>query len=374
MKDIESLKTIRFIDSDYRTLFTIPDGEKITLTFLDGETVSRRCAYLDEYHTQIGTTVYHICEFAERMERIGAVYMPEKPLALPEVCHGILPSTGALIRIDRGVEGYSVLPYSTSNPAENRRLADEKNRRMGVFPQQEAAMLGGALFGWDTPAAQAASYNMHGEPIRPLAHGKSREEKSIKTATKHALTEKESENRFFNSSDDAFAIYQLKGGEETRALRFEPLERALASGQTVDRTNYALVYTAPLPKETDAAQDALLESLYNRFNAHHPKDFAGRSLSVSDVIVLRQRGQVSCHYIDPLDFKELPGFLNLESPLKNAEMAMEDDYGMIDGIINNGKNSALDEKRPSVLERLCDRTQEKHDDRKDARKRAEQER
>lgn len=38
-------KTIRFIDSDYRTLFTIPDGDKITLTFSDGETVTRSCKY-----------------------------------------------------------------------------------------------------------------------------------------------------------------------------------------------------------------------------------------------------------------------------------------------------------------------------------------
>ena len=43
-----------------------------------------------------------------------------------------------------------------------------------------------------------------------------------------------------------------------------------------------------------------------------------------------------------------------DNPLKNAEMAMEDDYGMLDGIINNGKNPALKEaeKRPSVAESL----------------------
>ena len=34
-----------------------------------------------------------------------------------------------------------------------------------------------------------------------------------------------------------------------------------------------------------------------------------------------------------------------------AEMAMEDDYGMLDGIINNGKAPATDE-RPSVLVQL----------------------
>ena len=95
-------KTIRFIDSDYRTLFTIPDGDKITLTFSDGETVTRSCKYLDEYHTQVGSNVFHICEFAECMERNGTAYAPEKPLALPDMCFSTLPSSGELIRIERG--------------------------------------------------------------------------------------------------------------------------------------------------------------------------------------------------------------------------------------------------------------------------------
>ena len=48
---------------------------------------------------------------------------------------------------------------------------------------------------------------------------------------------------------------------------------------------------------------------------------------------------------------ELPGFMKPENYLKNAEMAMEDDYGMIDGVINNGKSPAAEEK-PSVLGKL----------------------
>ncbi len=44
---------------------------------------------------------------------------------------------------------------------------------------------------------------------------------------------------------------------------------------------------------------------------------------------------LSCHYCDSVGFTEIPGFLP-DNPLKNAEMMLEDDYGMIDGIINNG--------------------------------------
>ena len=58
--------------------------------------------------------------------------------------------------------------------------------------------------------------------------------------------------------------------------------------------------------------------------------------------------------MDSVGFRELKDFLPAENPLKNAEMAVEDDYGMIDGIINNGKHAALQEsrERPSVADRL----------------------
>lgn len=70
-------KNIRFIDSRYQELFQIPDGGSIRITHADGESVVRKCSYIDDYHTQIGNGIYHICEFAEKMERIGATYKPE---------------------------------------------------------------------------------------------------------------------------------------------------------------------------------------------------------------------------------------------------------------------------------------------------------
>ena len=59
-------------------------------------------------------------------------------------------------------------------------------------------------------------------------------------------------------------------------------------------------------------------------------------MSVSDIVAVKQNGVVSCHYCDSVGFQAITGFLPQDNPLKNAEMAMEDDYGMIDGIINNG--------------------------------------
>ena len=102
---------------------------------------------------------------------------------------------------------------------------------------------------------------------------------------------------------DTFTIYQLKGGDETRDFRFEPYDRLQAAGLTVDAANYAHTYTAPL------TPDMTLESIFERFNLDHPKDFKGHSLSVSDVVVLHQNGQDTAHYVDSFGYKQVPEFL-----------------------------------------------------------------
>ena len=101
---------------------------------------------------------------------------------------------------------------------------------------------------------------------------------------------------------DTFSIFQIKGGDETRDLRFEPYDRLTATGHRVDPKNYALVYSAELTLGTS------LEDIYTRFNIDHPKDFKGHSLSVSDVVVLHQNGQDTAHYVDSFGYKEVPEF------------------------------------------------------------------
>ena len=101
---------------------------------------------------------------------------------------------------------------------------------------------------------------------------------------------------------DTFSIFQIKGGDETRGLRFEPYDRLTATGHRVDPKNYALVYSAELTPGTS------LEDIYTRFNIDHPKDFKGHSLSVSDVVVLHQNGQDTAHYVDSFGYKEVPEF------------------------------------------------------------------
>jgi len=164
----EQEKMIRFIDSSYQTLFYVPDGGNVVLTYSDGEKVTRPCKFLDEYHTQIGHNVYHICQFAELMERNGTSYVPEKPMPLPKFCYSILPATGALISFKQGEKGYLKCDYSAPYREQNEMTAAKNNLRIGVTRQQEAAMLGGATRGWAFPAARTSSYDLQGKKIAPI--------------------------------------------------------------------------------------------------------------------------------------------------------------------------------------------------------------
>ena len=219
----------------------------------------------------------------------------------------------------------------------------------------------------------------------------------------------------------SFSIYQLKGGNETLDYRFEPLDSIHRNGLSVKPENYELVYEAPLTEKDN------LESIYTRFNVDRPADFTGHSLSVSDIVVLHQGGKDTAHYCDRAGFSEVPEFLQpaqksreiteriqtprgsfylcgmtreqmeadgygfhhasedgkylimangtqayavradapeKDNPLRTAEMTLEDDYGMIDGVINNGRRGeelekakehaerTQPEKKPSIRERL----------------------
>lgn len=158
-------KGIRFITPEYKEKFRISDGEKIRITFSDGEVKDRVCRYIDDSHVEVGDDLYHICEFAERMEQCGAIFIPLRS-DLPEVCYSILPSTGDVIIIKHGESGYYRCEYSTEDKAFNREFANDRNANLGVSKAQVEAMLAGSMYGWDVPAADPKSYDENGTLLR----------------------------------------------------------------------------------------------------------------------------------------------------------------------------------------------------------------
>lgn len=216
--------------------------------------------------------------------------------------------------------------------------------------------------------------------------------RGVVTLSEQADTEK----LFLENPQDAFLIYQIRRGGELDAYRFMNYDYLQSKGVTPERGGYDAIYTGGFMDYGNARTN--LDMIYQRFNVDHPADFKGHSLSVSDIVALKQNGVVSCHYVDSIGFRELPNFLKPENYLKNAEMAMEDDYGMIDGIINNGPKqptvTALEEqvkagfsisltelaaashreqKKPSVLEKLRERTPEQSKNKTAPKRSAERE-
>lgn len=125
--------------------------------------------------------------------------------------------------------------------------------------------------------------------------------------------------------------------------------------QLVSRENYLLAYAGSLPDSVPhlGQPETMLESLFSRFNTERPQDFRWHSLSVSDVIALKLDGHVTCYYTDSFGFEKLPDFLSRdelsrENYLRNTEMLLEDDYNMLDGIVNNGPREGASQ----AMERL----------------------
>ena len=155
------------------------------------------------------------------------------------------------------------------------------------------------------------------------------------------------EQAFLQYDGDCFAIYQQK---DDSPGRFRPYDEQRGG---IQRSGYDLVYTGEL--SGDVTANAHLGSLWYKFNQEHPVDYHRPSLSVSDIVALKVGGVVSCHYVDSIGYKDVPDFLRPENYLRNAEMLIEDDYNMIDGIINNGTRQtepAPERKKKSVMEQL----------------------
>ena len=257
----------------------------------------------------------------------------------------------------------------------NAMLPLTKERAMELFMQDVPVFL---LYGDNT---EAMALDAEDISSHTGVFGVEREEwdavRGVVTLSEQADTEK----LFLENPQDAFLIYQIRRGGELDAYRFMNYDYLQSKGVTPERGGYDAIYTGGFMDYGNARTN--LDMIYQRFNVDHPADFKGHSLSVSDIVALKQNGVVSCHYVDSIGFRELPNFLKPENYLKNVEMLLEDDYGMIDGIINNGPKqptvadleaqvkagfsisltelaaaSHREQKKPSVLEKLRERTPE----------------
>ena len=162
-------KGIRFIDPNYKELFRIPDGDQIRILREDGTQIDKTARYIDEYHVEIGSgwdSVFHICQFAEQMERCNNKVIPLRS-SLPEHCYVFVETSNEIGIVRKGMTGYYLTDLATGNRDENRELVKELNEKAGLTPGQAEAMKAGSMFGWEVPAADPKSYDEQGKLIKP---------------------------------------------------------------------------------------------------------------------------------------------------------------------------------------------------------------
>lgn len=163
---------IRFIDPHYKELFRIPDGDSIRITYADGERENKVSRYIDDYHLEVGSWTYHICEYAERLQASGAKIIPLRS-SLPGQCYVYVQSENVIGVVTQGERGYAKTDLSFDTPENGKVLAEANNHALGISKAQASAMAAGSMFGWDTPAADPKNYDADGFAIRP--RGRDRE-------------------------------------------------------------------------------------------------------------------------------------------------------------------------------------------------------
>ena len=233
------------------------------------------------------------------------------------------------------------------------------------------------------------------------------------------------------AAENSFSIYQLKGGNETLDYRFEPLDSIHRNGLSVKPENYELVYEVPMTEKDNlesiytrfnvdrpadftghslSVSDIVVLHQGGKDTAHYcdragfsevPEFLRERQPELTpDDLETGERIQTprGSFYVTAMSREQMEAagygvhhisddgkYLIMgngtrafavaaeqpekDNPLRTAEMTLEDDYGMIDGVINNGRRGEELEKaqeyadrttpeKPSIRERLEDAKRE----------------
>ena len=251
-----------------------------------GTSVPKVVEYLDDYHMKIGSSVQHICEFAERMARSCAIVEPE-PLTQQDCRAWNLEYDYYLtVQAEDGAWNYAL--YQGDCCLLERGKIDAPELMIEEVRDE-------ILY----------SHNLRNKDCIPLCQ----EEFAQKLADRNEIQSYRMK-QFQQSGHDCYLVMQLHQDADP-ALRFAAMRYLNKQNIAPSIENYEILYRGNLPEgKRSVPQAELLEQLYQKFNFARPTDYHGHSLSVSDVIMLNQDGKISAHYVDSIGFKELAGFLD----------------------------------------------------------------
>ena len=256
---------VRFIDPMYNELFRVPDGGVVQMTYPDGHQRSEVVEYLDDYHMKIGSSVQHICEFAERMARSHAIVEPEPLTQQEQKTWNLEYDYYLTVQAEDGAWEYAL--YQGDCCLLERGKIDAPELMIEEVRDE-------ILY----------SHNLRNKGCIPLTQ----EEFAQKLADRNEIQSYRMK-QFQQSGHDCYLVMQLQQDADP-ALRFAAMRYLNKQNIAPSLENYEILYRGNLPEgKRSVPQAELLERLYQKFNCARPTDYHGHSLSVSDVIMLNQR-------------------------------------------------------------------------------------
>ena len=235
---------------------------------------------------KIGSSVQHICEFAERMARSHAIVEPEPLTQQEQRAWNLEYDYYLTVQAEDGAWNYALYQGDCCLLERGKIDAPEL-----IIEEVRDEIL--------------YSHNLRNKDCIPLTQ----EEFAQKLADRNEIQSYRMK-QFQQSGHDCYLVMQLQQDVDP-ALRFAAMRYLNKQNIAPSVENYEILYRGNLPEgKRSVPQAELLEQLYQKFDFARPTDYHGHSLSVSDVIMLNQDGKISAHYVDSIGFKELPGFLD----------------------------------------------------------------
>lgn len=95
-----------------------------------------------------------------------------------------------------------------------------------------------------------------------------------------------------------YYIYQLPHNNPNLFMHFK-------EDKEIDLRDYVPTWTDECGYQNDLE---ICEKLFEKFNLDHPDNFAGHSMSVSDIVVIVDGKIVNAYYCDAIGFKKIENF------------------------------------------------------------------
>ena len=121
------------------------------------------------------------------------------------------------------------------------------------------------------------------------------------------------EEMMFTRKECRLSIYHLDENGSGRDQLFAGMEDLQKKGIMVTADQYRCVYSSLyLPNED-------MNVIYSIFNDDPPADYKAHSLSVSDVVIMNQNGDMKAYFVDRFGFQELPDFVEERKKILGME-------------------------------------------------------